>query len=323
MSWLLDRIIPDKQNAEEGGRILTKQQFQDQIVRHFTFRLKEESTTEGVLFPTSFMVFLSPEDYNVRKETFASTVQQLVNKSFRRILDTALKADPDYTPHSEYWQFQFLVFPDNGFLVDRGQKYTGLEPGKVLIQSTIYPLKDFSERGSMNDDGAPRVVTTIHTKDSLSMNDLAINFDSLKGVEALAADKFRVPYGKKLTEEPKSLKEMASPENSAKCSLHIISGSTFSTGRTTFHMTTDNLYISGPSGEDNIGGIPVAHLNDKSVVARHVLIKKQGDSYNLFARGEVLVEEVEVKPDGNAAIPLADGNQILINGEIAIEFKIL
>lgn len=318
----LDRLVPERVNKGQSGHCITKQELQDQIVSHFRYRLAEESTTDGILFPTNFLVFLSKADYDVRKETFASTVKQLVNKAFQRVLDKALKKDPDYEPHSEFWQFQFLVFPEDGFIEDRGQKKYGLEPGKVLIQSTIYPTKEIGEDPTYEEENVGRVVTTIHTKDSLSVNNLAINYESLKGVTALSADKFRVPFGKKLTSDPMSQQEASLPENNAKCVLEIQSGGTFVSGKPKYFMTSDNLYISGKDGEPMIGGIPVAHLTHKDVVPRHVLIKKDSDGYKLFARGDVVVDENIVPPDGATPFPLGNGSQILVNGDIAIEFTI-
>lgn len=316
----IDRLLPDRPGKGAAGNCLTRQELQDKIVNHFESRLAEESTTDDVLFPTNFMIFLSKKDYEMRRETFAITVKHLVNKTFKRIIDRAIIGVPDFQPHSEYWQFQFLVFPEDGFVENRGEKKYGLEPKDVLIQSTIFPPKDSGKRAA--DEEAEHVVTTIHTKDSLSISNLAINFDALKGVEVLAADKFRVPYGKHLIEAPKSEKDASAPVNNAKCTLKIISGSSFTSGSSTYYMTSDNLIISGPTGDSMIGGVPVAHIDDKSVSARQVTIKKEGSQYKLYARGDVVVEETIVEPDGVSPVVLENGNQILINGEIAIDFKI-
>ena len=318
----IERLLPERKQKSIAKSCLSKQELQDQIVSHFEFRLSEESTTDGILFPTNFMIYLSRADYEIRKETFASTVRQLVNKAFKRVLDKALQKDPGYEPHSEYWQFQFLVFPEDGFIEDRGEKKYGLEPKKVLIQSTIYPTKERWETDAEEETAAGHVVTTVHTKDSLSIDHLAINYESLKGMEALAADKFRVPFGKKLSSDPLSEKESFKPANRAKCILKILSNEVFSSGTTTYFMTSDNLYISGPGEDSMIGGIPVAHINDKEVSPRHILIKKEGVQYRLYARGEVIVDEKTVKPDGVTPMLLENGCQILINGDIAIKFTV-
>lgn len=318
----IDRLLPDHSHKRLANHSLSKQELQDQILSHFEFRLAEESTMDGILFPTNFIVFLSRTDYDQRKETFASTVRQLVNKAFKRVLDKALKQDPDYVPHSEYWQFQFLVFPEDGFIEDRGEKKYGLEPKKILIQSTIYPVKEAREKAFGEEGSSGRIVTTLHFKDSLSINNLAINYESLKGVEALAADKFRVPFGRKLTSNPLCEKDILEPSNRAKCILRILSSGVFESGSTVYYMTSDNLYISGPGDDTMIGGIPVAHIDNKEVASRHVLIKKDGLQYRLFARGEVVVEETIVEPDGDTPFLLKSGNQILINGDIAIEFTV-
>ena len=318
---ILERLLPDIAKKDTTNSCLTRQELQDKIVSHFESRLAEESTTDDVLFPTNFIVFLSKTDYEMRKETFPFAVKQLVNKDFKSLIDKALKNDPDYQPHSQYWQFQFLVFPEDGYIENQGERKFGLESKEVLIQSTIFPPKD-SDRSSPYGEEVEHVVTTIHTKDSLSMSNLAINLDALKGVDILAADKFRVPYGKHLTDVPKSGRLAALPSNNAKCTLKIISGGKFTSGDTIFYMTTDNLYISGPGSDVMSGGIPIAHIDDKSVSARQVTIKKEGTQYNLYARGDVVVEEIIVDPTGTSPIVLASGNQILLNGEIAIDFNI-
>lgn len=307
---------------QDGDAFLTKQELQDKITEEFRQRLEEESTTEGILFPTSFMVFLSDSDYETRKETFASSVKQLVNKTFTRIIDNAIKRDPEYIPHSTYWQFQFLRFPENGFVKDRNQLKTKLEPKEVLILSKIYPIKDFDENASMVGKDGELVVTTLHTKDSLSLRDLAINLESLRGVEALSADKFRVPYGKELKEDPKSLGQVSDPVGSAKCVLRIVSGESFVGGGSSFYMTGDYLYIGGVNSDDTIGGIPVARIKSEDVANTHARIRREGADYYLTAKGDVHVDEQLIRPDGQERVQLFSDSQILINGEIAISFTI-
>jgi hypothetical protein len=318
---ILERILPDRNINGETNSYLTRQELQDKIVSHFEARMAEESTTDDVLFPTNFTIFLSKTDYEKRKETFAITVKQLVNKVLKRSIDKALRNDPDYQPHSEYWQFQFLVFPEDGFIENQGVKKYGLSPKEVLIQSTIFPPKE-SGRSSIVREEVDHVVTTIHTKDSLTISNLAINLDAIKGVDILAADKFRVPYGRHLTDVPKNEDEAASPITNAKCILKIISGGKFSSGNSIYYMTTDNLFISGPGTDSMSGGIPIAHIDDKNVSERLVTIKKEATQYKLYARGDVVVEETIVKPDGITPVLLESGNQILINGDIAITFNI-
>ena len=250
------------------------------------------------------------------------TDRELVNKVLKRAIDRALikKNISDYKHPSEYWQFQFLIFPEDGYIENQGEKKFGLESKEVMIQSTIYPPKDSDNRNVLQE--AEHFVTTIHTKDSLSMSNLAVNYEALVGVDILAADKFRVPYGKHLSDLPKNEREVASSASNAKCTLKIISGGHFTTGHSSFYMTTDNLIISGPGDDAMIGGIPIAHIEDATVNSRHVTIKTEGTQYIFYARGEVIVEEKLVKPDGVSSIVLDSGNQILINGEIAINFII-
>lgn len=319
---IIDRILPDNSGTNSTGYSLTRQELQDKIVSHFKARLAEESTTDDVLFPTNFIIFLSKNDYDMRKETFAITVKQLVNKTLKRLIDNAIVNVPDFQPHSEYWQFQFLVFPEDGFIENYGEKKYGLEPKEVLIQSTIFPPKESNNSPLANDD-AEHVVTTIHTKDSLSVSNLAINFNALKGVDILSADKFRVPYGKQLTNIPKSETGSGLNRNNAKCVLKILSGEKFVSGSSSYYMTTDNLYISGPGSDTMSGGIPIAHVDEPNVAERQVTIKKEGARYMLYAHGDVVVEESIVSPDGVSSTILENGYQILINGEIAIDFQII
>lgn len=319
MSWL-DKLLPDRPNIS-SSTCLTRQELQDKIVSHFVTRMEQESTTDGVLFPTNFIIYLSKVDYEMRKQSFAVSVQELVNKSLKRKIDRAIQDIPDFIPYSSFWQFQFLVFPEDGFIEEQGQKKYGLEPKEVLIQSTLCPPGDGGP--SVVNDATDHMVTTIHTKDSLSMSNLAINYEAVKNVDILASDKFRVPYGRHLASVPQNENGAMKPSaNDAKCILKIISGAKFSTGSSTFYMTSDNLIIEGPGKDSMRGGIPVAHIEDKGVGERQVTIKRDGEHYRLFAHGDVIVEETFVEPDGKSSVVLEAGNQILINGEIAIEFKI-
>ncbi len=308
---------------------LTRRELLNGIYRHFELRLEDECTDEGLLFPTSFLIFLSHEDYLQRSDTFAPTVKELVNKFNKTILNLKSTKYQSYIPHAQFWQFQFCELPSKPGYGKSSDRFEEDTQDRIVVSSKIYPEKDLTEIDVFFNEQKERVVTTGFSKDSLNVSNLAINLESLKGIDIRAKDYFRINFND--LRKGNSI----SDENSKPSSVHLIplaklliltSRDYFIdiTGQqnTNYVISTKEIYISGKNDSFNIGDVPVLRLNHDNVFNKHCHIRYDmlKKVFLLSAIGETAVEGKVIVPDGNHWIQLNDGDQILINGEIAISF---
>ena len=180
---------------------LTRQELLDALCYHFNKRLNEKTTTKGMLFATSFVIYMSAEDYHAREQSFAHTVQEAVNVFNNEIRKKIKTRYSDYKPHAKYWQFQFVPLQE-GNLVD-GMDQATLAPKEVFILSSIYPISDDNGVAGASDN--ERMVATKHdSKNSRTMSGWAVNTSALSGLTVEAIDRFRVEIPTILPHSPKN-----------------------------------------------------------------------------------------------------------------------
>lgn len=308
--------------AGSTSAFLTRKELHEKIHEHFIQRMEEESTEEGLLFPTDFVIYLSPEDYQRREETFPYSVKEIVNRFNKIIKEKKSSKYHDYIAHAEFWQFQFASFPEDGFMNYEGCEYTSLAPKDVLILSKIHPAKELNEIGDVS-GGNERVVTTLHAKNSLNVVKFAINKNALKEVDMRSKDKFRVNFKnfEQIKDEPKSA------ASSVRAVLKMMDGPGFMLSGGLSNkcpLTSDMIRIAGRSSTDTMGGIPVVRIDAEDVLNPHMTLKYDEGlgTYLVAAYGDVLIEESRVSPDGRHWKQLRDGDQILLNG-YALSFNIV
>ena len=62
-----DGLLGTEGNGGSGQQgVITAQELVDQTFEHFKIRLNDSSTDMSLLFPTSFVIYLNPEDYAAR-----------------------------------------------------------------------------------------------------------------------------------------------------------------------------------------------------------------------------------------------------------------
>ena len=140
-------ILGEKASPEKGS--LSRTALNDRIYSEFISRQKRVSTSDGLLFPTNFVIYLSQNDYEVWNETFPYTVKEVVDRFNVAIRQMTRKKYKNYVPHSQFWQFQFSAFPEGGLVLRDGEPETGLEDGDVLIVSKLHPDRELNELWSL------------------------------------------------------------------------------------------------------------------------------------------------------------------------------
>lgn len=298
---------------------LTRQELLDSLFAHFKKRLAEETTDEGMLFATSFYVYLNEDDYQAREQSFPYTVREAVNK-FNKVIRSMLRDYPSYKPHAQFWQFQFIPFAQGNLVEGMKQSVAELAPKEVFILSSIHPVLRVGETPVAGDD--ERVVATVHSKDSMAQASLAINRSALSGVDIQAKDRFNVDFNafKQIDGEVLNEVQANNPKNVARARLKIAESYFLVDGErhSSIYMTTDYLQISGRGGRDTSGGMMVARIDSDEVMNRQLILHYDTNAKRILMTtlGDVKLNDVTVAP--GSEVEVAEHSDILINGAIQL-----
>ncbi|MDE6338330.1 MAG: hypothetical protein K2K97_00905, partial [Muribaculaceae bacterium] len=225
--------------------------------------MANETTTESLLYHTSFTVYIPEKEYERLSPSFAQTVRDAVNV-FVRELRKVVKRYPNYQSHSRYWEMQLVAIPEDAEL-------QGIDSSQLLEESVIIKSKLFAD--DMYDprfQEDERCVITLHSKDSSRQIPNAFNIAALRGLTELAKDKYRVEFNLEdvVSEIPKNEKENNHLKLNAYATLNIVDGD-FIFGEKKFRlykMCSDRLLICGKYGSVS-RSVDEAHINDENVLS--------------------------------------------------------
>ena len=299
---------------------LTAQELLDDIFAIFQERLKEETTSEFLLFPTCFYIYLHQADYDKRKEAFGHTVKGVVNL-FHKDIRKKMTTYPDYIPHATHWRIQFLLFREGMIVEDDGNEIKAKQKEPFII-STIYST-NFSE-GYF---GSENFVMTTRNRASLTKVNYNVNRDALMGIEQ-EGNCFTVKFDQsfaKITNDIYSDNKSQNSADRAKAVL-VITGGKFlgvDDGKDKYFMTSNELHISGKN--DNRTSVTILNIDSDRVLNPHVLIKyfTDDDGFKLAAFGPVRCNEIKTPVSAGDRIVwvnLYNNSDIFINDEININF---
>lgn len=309
--------------GDESRGFATREEFLDKIFTYFKNEFKKKTTRRSILYPTSFLIYLHPQDYAGQEQDFMQTVKDAVEDFYNHIHEN-LKT-PEYTPHAPYWLFQFCSF--SGISVETNdEEITEVPKGEVFIISDTFPV-DFSE----DNVAEGNVKGTLHTKDSAK--DLAINRNMFLAIMQLEKDKWQVDWNNedfrngKIANNPVNFDNKRNFESESYAVL--ICGEKFmsTAGRKglKYFMVDKLIEISGKN--DKRLGTHIAKIDSDKVLDSHVQIKyiPELNIFQLAAFGETKLNERPVIPSSGGNIywnDLSDNSDIFINKEIGITFKI-
>lgn len=321
LSKLKQWLLQDK--SESDSQNITRQEMVNEIYRHFEQRFKEETTTESMLFPTAFYIYMNQEDYDQRLQSFSQTVKDVVNK-IKQFVNKKNQKYKNYVPHAKYWLFQFSPMTEDTFLEGMSDDASTLEPKQLYIMSAIYP--EDNEMAGVSDQ---RMVGTLHIKNSFKMNNLAINPNAIIGMDIMGKNRFRVPFNDLNTTTvlptTEAWQKTSKEKTRAVISLQQqqycfftdrLGGRAFSV-----NMISDNLYISGKNAlYDSNDGAKVVRINSELVLNPHLQFKAENDgSFSVMAYGTARLNEQKMKIGEWTQLP--NNSTILLNDEIQILFK--
>lgn len=330
--------------------VITAQELVDQVFEHFKMRMGDSSTDMSLLFPTSFIIYLNPEDYAARRQEFPMRATDIKKKCLKEVRKQISDNSEwqDYIPHSKYWKIQFVEFKQDCVISSDTETHFEVEKGHVMIVSDLYA----NDLGDSIADGASsggRVVTTVHNvKGTTSLQNLAINTEAFKDVTILGQNMFRLeflrsdladvntksqtataPTATAETEpvnKPFQKQTPSNQGNNAKISgeLQIFEAYFKVNGQKTdkYVMATDHLQITGPNATSSSGGVEILKIDDDSIMNPHLNIRYDAPNkrFLISAVGDTKLNDriLERNPDNWSELP--HNSNILLNGDIQINF---
>lgn len=320
---VISALLPNESSEEHStleknkGVVAPRQRVLNKLKEQFLTEMANETTTESLLYHTSFTVYIRETEYDRLSPSFAQTVRDAINV-FIRELRKVVKNYPDYQNHSKYWEMQLVAIPEDSEIDGISAEILAESP--IIIKSKLFADNQYDSR--IQDD--IHCVTTIHTKDSSKELPNAFNLASLKGLTELAKDKYRVEFNLNdtVSDTPKSEADKTGDKSNVVATLHIVDGD-FVLGERkyrVYNMTSDKLLISGKNGSaSNI--TDEIHINDDSVLnpTLEIIRDKKTGLFSLKVWGEVKLGGKRIS--SGDFVPLPSNSSIMINGDYQIDFK--
>lgn len=299
---------------------LSRQDVVDSVVNQFLQELASESTKRSMLFHTSYVIYLREDDYKRISQGFEVTVNEMVD-TFLEIIGSKLSKYPNYKPHSNYWTFQLACIPEGGVIEGVDEDEMGEK--MLVIMSSIYPENDYNSDGGGN---GGRVVTTMHTVNSMKAMPKAMNMDLLLGLDMLSRDMYRVKFDRQnVLHLAGGVHSMPAVPVTAYATLSADDGRFVEAGRpfTRYEIIADEVRIVGRNAVDNRTGA-LLHVDSDEVMNPHVIIRRDGDSGAFFvtAVGPTRLNERSLARGMSEWVPLPNNSTILLNDEVQLTFKI-
>lgn len=318
-----NKFTPQDVRKNENATFANREEFLDKIFAYFKNEFKKKTTRRSILYPTSFLIYLHPQDYSEQEQDFMQTVIDAV-EDFYEYIYLKLKA-PDYKPHATHWLFQFCSF--TGISVEhKEEEITEVPKGEIFIISDTFPV-DFSGENVL---GEGNVKGTLHAKNS--EKELAINPEVFFAITKLEKDKWRIDWKNedfrrgKISNNPVSYGKSQNLEAESYAALTCGEKFMGTAGKkgVKYFMTDKLIEISGKN--DMRPGRHIAKIDSDKVIDSHIQIKyiPELKKFQLAAFGDVKLNERPVERSNGGNIywkDLFDNSDIFINNEIGIAFK--
>lgn len=320
---VVSALLPNESTEEyptlekNKGVVAPRQRVLNKLKEQFLTEMANETTTESLLYHTSFTVYIRETEYDRLSPSFAQTVRDAINVFIRELRKVG-KNYPDYQNHSKYWEMQLVAIPEDSEIDGISAEILAENP--IIIRSKLFADNQYDSR--IQDD--VHCVTTIHTKDSSKELPNAFNLASLRGLTELAKDKYRVEFNLKETtiQVPENEEDKQNNRMRAYATLHIVDGDFVLGDRKyrVYNMTSDKLLVSGKNGSaSNI--TDEIHINDESVLnpTLEIIRDKKTGLFSLKVWGEVKLGGKRIS--SGELVPLPPNSSIMINGDYQIDFK--
>lgn len=311
---MLDIFKPEKL-TNEG--LITNEGLLKELSSHFKTMLKSESVGQRMLYPMSFNILMTPEDYESRKQSLPFVLPQVVAGFYKIIKEMRVKY-PDYTPPAKYWFFQFSAC-QVGEVQSNNTASLIVRKGHIATVANLLTF-DIKEANNVFADTNTRM--SIKLDDSNVMNDVNVNWNAIKSLDIIGDGTFCYNFDNNLGGDIQRVTDYSSVTD-----MGGLAELTYSRGGRNLHyIMKDNLiHISGRS--EKRSGRAFFILEEHDIKDSHVQIKylPSDKRFQIAAFGPTRLNSRKlVESSGGDLIwhDLANNSSIFINDEISIKFEI-
>jgi hypothetical protein len=296
--------------------VISNQRILDELVAHFTEDLEFESFGDKLLYPMSFNILMTPEDYEDRRLALPILVPVVVSH-FYKVIDKRRKDYPNYTPPATYWHFQFSSCAVREIPTDSGA-VLNLKPGHIATLAALYKL-EIKDTNNISVESNTRV--SLKLDQSVVGRDTNANIEALRNLDILGEGTFSVKFDMSLNANPADINI-----ESGAAGVTLATLSYDNMGKHyTFAMQDQLIHISGRNDERT--GRSCFRLESDTIKNSHVQIKYMSgeNRFKIAAFGYARMNggEIPLSVGGNIQwMDLANNSTIFINNEIQLRFII-
>lgn len=297
---------------------LTNKRLLEELTIHFKTMLETESVGNRMLYPMSFNILMTPDDYKSRKQSLPFVLPEVI-ASFYGVIESKKSVYPNYTPPAQYWYFQFSACQMKEVQVGDSAPML-VRPGHL---TTVASLLTFDIMGvdNVSVDNNPRV--SIKLDNSQVMNDVNVNWNAIKNLDILSEGTFKYPFDMSLGQDTTKIADKLNVADGGDGLAEL----SYSRGGRNYHFTMkDNLiHISGKN--EMRKGRAFFCLESTEIKDSHVQIKylPEEKKFQIAAYGPARLNSRELKESSGGTLywhDLANNSSIFINDEISVRFKI-
>lgn len=310
---------------------LRRQDLINSLEAQFKQQLANETTKYSLLFHTSYVVYLRSDDYQQMVQSFPMTCMD-ASQCFLDILKPLVAKYPKFRPLFRFWTFQLVCLPDDALIDGLQEQNNNDDNHIILIKSQLWSEDDYNSETAQS-TGGNRVVTTLHTKNSMKALPKAFDIKALRGFDALGQGKNRVSFDPENVlglggQSPVSATPTSSPVppvgNKAVAKLKIDEG-VFIDGETTFtsyQISSDEISICGRNA---MPAPNILKVDSDMVMNPHLTIRRDIASGKFYIRtlGPAVINGRMQQRDPGKWNLLPNNTSIIINNSIEISFKTL
>ena len=340
------RVSETGQPAEEAPGIAPDMVSSDDILealgKHFDETVGRMSTKYNLLYHTSFIIYIKASNYAEMSDGFpflASGAERMLVERVKK--EIARRHLTDYSPHSQYWEFQLVEIPDDAMLGNESME--GYEKdGLIQIASSVFPASDDSD--SAPDEG--RVVTTVHGVNSLKAIKNCIPREILLKLDVVEKDRVRLllsiedSHRESTTAVPATSptqgRPVAAPQPSVKAAPSTTPAPQYiavfkaedgnfidSTDkvRHMMAMTTDIVEICGRGGQ--ACNPAVLRVDSDSIMVPHIRIRRNtaNSRFQIMALGPAELNQRPLPSSSDKWTDLPNNSVIVLDDSIQIRFN--
>ena len=330
LARLLEFFRPTPAPAAQPSEGITNKTILNEMVAYFKHTLAEESIPGRLIYPTSFTIIMTPEDYRTRSSTLILVLPEVV-KAFYAVLREkieSLKPAPQFEPLVKTWTFRFSASTLSS-VGPEGGKHCKVRPGHISILRTSYddaPIanKDTASAASQDEEVDPGGTIRM-IPDSDRTSKASLNKAVLQGFSTIGNGTYFCQFNSQLIlpETPRQANSAAhnAAETSSNDALALLEYK-LDGKRITYRMYDNLIHISGASEKRR--GREFCIISSSDLAEPHLQIRYDPDKnrFEAAAFAKALLNEQKMQVErGGHWYPLSDQATLFLAGEVKLKFS--